>query len=63
MTVDNLDLRPKKVKKKPADDFKPSETSMTRSFTFSIFDLPHVYKVYNDNLERRANGEDVEAYE
>ncbi|KAL4227024.1 hypothetical protein ACF0H5_015000 [Mactra antiquata] len=62
ITVDKLEIKVKKIKKKP-EDSKPRDSAFTRSFTFSMFDLPRTYKVHNDNLERRANGEDIEAYE
>ncbi|XP_045166682.2 uncharacterized protein LOC123530058 isoform X2 [Mercenaria mercenaria] len=58
LTVDNLEILAKRPAKK-TEVSKPNELSFTRSFTFSMFDLPEMYKLYNTNLERRANGEEI----
>jgi hypothetical protein len=62
LTVDNLELVAKQQKKK-SDTPKSKELAFTRSFTFSMFDLPDMYKLYNTTLERRANGEEIETQE
>ena len=62
LTVDNLDFVAKQPTKKKADIPK-EELTFTRSFTFSMFDLPDMYRLYNTSLERRANGEQIETQE
>ena len=56
-TVDQLNIGSKKNR---TDDDKLSDLAFTRSFTFSMFDLPEVYKMYNSNLLQRAQEEVIE---
>lgn len=53
ITVDNLELGARKHAKK-ADDGRVSSLSFSRAFTFSLFELPQVYRLYNENLQKRA---------
>ena len=60
ITVDRLDLGSHNSTNKPEDGKKDEEGSIsglsfTRAFTFSMFDLPDVYKLYNKRIERRAS--------
>ena len=60
ITVDRLDLGSHNSTKKPEEDEKEEERSIsdlsfTRAFTFSMFDLPDVYKLYNKRIERRVS--------
>ena len=56
ITIDRLDLRKKKQEKPRNSDEKRSVSnlSFTRAFTFSMFDLPDFYKLYNKRIERKA---------
>ena len=57
ITVDRLDLGIRKLTKKPEEkeDERVSNLSFTRAFTYSMFDLPDVYKMYNKRIERKAS--------
>lgn len=58
-TVDSTEQLLQKSRKTP-ELFKPSHLAFTRSFSFSMFDLPEVYKLYNLTLEGRATGDEGE---
>lgn len=63
LTVDSLDIGVKPVKKKyEAPSNTPSNISFTRSFTFSMFDLPNFYKSYNTELEKKAKSGTTNIY-
>ena len=59
ITVDRLDLgshnSTKKLEDEKVEERSISDLQFTRAFTFSMFDLPDVYKLYNKRIERRAS--------
>ena len=56
ITVEKIDLGKKKEEtgKDLKEERSVSNLSFTRAFTFSIFDLPDFYKMYNKRIERKA---------
>ncbi|WAR25062.1 hypothetical protein MAR_010766 [Mya arenaria] len=58
LTVDGLESGGRKFPRKAVTDVaKPSELRFTRAFTFSMFNLPEMYQLYNTSLEGRALGQ------